>query len=174
MSVPQTSVPQTIGRREFVTRVAMTAASAGAVGSLASDVVAATPPVNTTTISLQTATAATFQKGIGQKFKVAGVDVVLEKVEVIPDRNKDKRPRKIRSQSFSLLFSAPAGARLADGIHSFSGSKLGRFTVYTNQVRLLSTFSTKSALGQAELYLGSVAANVQATPAKDYFEVPFN
>lgn len=166
--------PQAIGRREFVRRVAVTSAAACVVGGMASDVVAAVPPVITTVIALQTATAATFQKGIGQKFQVAGTDLVLESVSIIPDRNKAKRPKKIRSESFSLLFSASPGVRIAAGIYTFSNSKLGRFTAYTNQVRPSSTFSTMSAPGQVELYLGSVATNLKAKPAKIYFEVPFN
>ncbi len=161
-----------MGRREFVTRVAATAAtSAFAVSALKQ---AAASEEVTTALEVKTASAETFRPCIGQTFEVGGKKLVLDKVHIVSDRHQAKRPRGIRQESFSLIFSAPLGTRLNTGIWTFSNADLGRFTVYFNEVRLPTNFSTNSALGQAEVFLNRVTTNVEATTPKVYYEVPFN
>ncbi|MBC8114768.1 MAG: hypothetical protein H7062_10350 [Candidatus Saccharimonas sp.] len=166
---------EAIGRREFMTQAAVTAAAttvfaAEGVGSAA----AADSPPAVVKLDVKTATSATFKALIGQTFQVSKQKFVLEKVEVTPDRNCAKRPRGVRQESFLLLFSAPSGVHLAPGIYTFSSSTRGPFGVYMNEVQMTSTFPTSSALGQAERFLGIVATNVKSTPAKVYYQAPFS
>lgn len=163
-----------IGRREFMTL----SASATVLGLeiVGSNVAFAAGTPAATKIDVKTATSSTFKALVGQSFKVSGTSqkFVLEQVQVIADRNQAKRPRGIRQESFLLRFSAPAGVHLKDGVYTFTSPTRGSFDVFMNEAAMTSTLSTKSALGQAERFLSSVAKNASSTPAKVYYQVPFN
>ncbi len=161
-----------IGRREFVTQIAATAATA----MFAADSVAIAAAAKPTTLDVKTATSSTFKAVIGQRFKVAGNSAafVLDKVEVVSDPNRAKRPNGIRNETFLLLLSAPNGSHLTEGTYTLANSTLGSFSVYLNEVRLPGTFTNVSALGQAELFVRKAVTNMQSTPARVYFQIPFS
>jgi len=165
---------EALGRREFMTMSA--AATVFALDGLGDSVAVAATPAVAATINVKTATSATFKALIGQSFEVSGTKqkFVLDQVQVTNDPNKAKRPRGIRQESFLLLFSAPANVHLPDGIYTFTSAKRVKFDVSMNEIRVTSTLSTNSALGQAERFLGIVANNVKATPAKAHYQVPFS
>lgn len=126
-------------------------------------------------LDVKSATAATFRPSVGEYWKISGQSLLFESVQVVNDPNRLKRPRGIRRDSFSLLLSGPAGVSLAAGIYAVKSAKLGRFSVYLNEVRLTSVFPSSSAVGQAERFLSGVTASLQNdTAPKTYFEIPFN
>lgn len=163
-----------VSRRDLFTQFTATAAmtvfgtiaiSRPAIGAVAKD------------IDLKSATSETFRPAVGEYWKITGQSkpFQFESLQVFIDPNRSKRPRGIRQDSFSLLLSAPAGTSLAAGIYAVKSPKLGRFSIYMNEVRLTGTFPSSSVLGQAELFLSGVSANLpNDTRPKTYFEVPFN
>jgi len=163
-----------IGRRELLGVFAATAATAvlgaSAVGLAASN-------TNAGSLDLKNATLDTFRAVVGEFWKISGQTSLfkLDSILVVNDPNRLKRPRGIRQDSFSLLLSTSRGTSLDAGTYSIKSPGLGRFSVYLNEVRLTNVFPTSSALGQAELFLSSVSANLQEDSSpKTYFEVPFN
>ena len=163
-----------IGRREFMALSA--AATALALENVGSNVAVAGAPAAATRIDVKTATSTTFKALVGQSFEVSGTKqkFVLDQVTVFNDPNKAKRPRGIRAESFLLVFSAPANTKLPEGTYTFTSAKRAKFEVWMSKTGTTSLLSTKSPLGQAELYVSSVAKNVSSTPAKGYYQVPFN
>lgn len=163
-----------IGRREVLTQFAATAAmTVSGTVAIGQPVLAAAAK----DIDLKSATSETFRPVVGEMWKIAGQlkPFLFESLQVLNDPNRSKRPRGIRQDSFSLLLSAPIGTSLAAGIYAVKSPALGRFSVYMNEVRLTGTFPTSSVLGQAELFLLGVSANLQSSAGpKMYFEIPFN
>lgn len=159
-----------IGRREFVGVIA-SAAAAGLVGQ-GSGVAFA----GGVTINVKTATAASFQSYVGQTFKVSGSSApfTLDSVNVVNDPNKSKRPTGIRSDSFSLIFTAPKGTQLKAGSYTFSNASVNAVSLFVTEVRPTSTFSTNSTPGIVEQLATGIAANISPPTPKAYFEVPFN
>ena len=164
--------PNTIGRREFVSQIAATAATV-ALGAEGAALAATASP---TTLDLKTATSGTFKAVVGQSFKIAGntAPFVLDQVKIVSDPNAAKKPKGVRKETFSVLLSAPSSVHLKEGTYTLSNAKLGTFSVYLNETRPTSTFSNKSAIGQAELFVRSTATNANATTAKSYFLIPFS
>lgn len=162
------------GRREVLAQLAGTAAlTVFGAAAINQPVVAAVAK----DLDLKSATPVTFRPVVGEYWKITGQSkpFMFESLQVFSDPNRSKRPRGIRQDSFSLLLSAPAGTSLAAGIYAVKSPSLGRFSVYMNEIRLSGTFSTSSVLGQAELFLSGVSANLQNdTEPKSYFEIPFN
>jgi hypothetical protein len=163
-----------VGRREFITMSA--AATVFALDQIGGSVAVAATPVAATTINLKTATSATFKALIGQSFAVSGTrqKLVLDRVEVTADPNKNQRPKGIRQESFLLLFSAPANTVLPQGTYTFTTPKQAKFSVWMSKAGTTSMLSTNSALGQAELYLSSVVARASNAPARVIYQVPFS
>lgn len=164
--------PDSIGRRDFVSQIAATAATV-ALGAESTALAAIAAP---TTLNVKTANSSTFRAVVGQSFKVAGNTAlfVLHQVKVVSDPNGSKKPKGVRKETFSLLLSAPSSVHLKEGTYTLTNARLGAFSVYLSETRLNSTFSNKSALGQAELFVRSTASNAQATSAKSYFLIPFS
>ena len=168
------NVPGHIGRRDFVARVVTTAASAAVIWEAGSPSIAATQPVSKA-IDLKSATAATFKGVVGQVFEgTGGMKFTLESVQVISDKNKSKRPKGVRKDSFSLHFSTSAGVHLEPGIYPLTHKTAGKMSVYMNEVLMTTVFSSAGALGQAEMLAGRVAADLEIKMPKSYYEVPFN
>ncbi len=142
---------ETIGRREFMTLSAAATATVLTLENVGGNLAIAGTPAVANGIDLKAATSATFRALVGQSFHVSGTSrmFVLDQVEVFTDRNQAMRPRGIRKESFSLWFSAPAGAPLPDGIHTFTSPTRGSFEVFM------------------------IEASTLSTPAKVYYQVPF-
>lgn len=128
------------------------------------------------TLDLGQVTAATFEPAVGQSVKVSGsqAEFVLVAVNKLRDRNRAQRPAGVRQEPFSLLLSAPEGVRLSDGSYSLTITELGKFDIFMNEVRQTSTFSSRSRLGQVEMFLNNVADKTGLRAPRVFYQVIFN
>jgi uncharacterized protein DUF6916 len=166
---PKKSLSHTIDRRAFMTRGLIPAAAMCTLNHWNSSLFA-------DEIDIAKLTPATFQPLVGKLFKIGGSTdaFVLEKVSVHTPKQKAALPPNVREEIFSLIFSAPEGTQLPAEIQTVSNAKLGSISVYIHEIVPMSSFSNGNLLGHTERLAGMVSQNLLPTPAKAYFEVPFN
>ncbi len=155
-----------IHRREFLTAAAIMASQAPAF--------AGTPAK--TVIDIKTVTSDIFKKFTGQNFSYGkpGQVLLLETVTVVSDPNgAGKRPKKIRQETFSLLFSAPPNIILPEGMYNFTNPNVTPFSLYISRVAITAKVTSASS---SSVDLVKIATSVVAkskTP-KCYYEAAFS
>ena len=155
-----------IRRRQFLTAAAIAATQAQAFAGAPTKAV----------VDIKTVTSDFFRKFTGQSFSYGkpGQVLVLETVSVVSDpKGAGKRPKKIRQECFSLLFSAPPNIILPDGTYNFTNPNVTPFSLYIGRVAVPGMVVSASSSSIDLLKIASSVV-VKSKSPKCYYEAPFS